>query len=306
MRRSVGQPLSATVSFLLLPLSGCGAINQMAANSVTSVMESTAEVWASGEDPEFVCQSIPFALSTVEGLLTDRPESERLLLNAVQGFTQYAYVCVETDAILLEEEDYERSREQLERALNLFLRAKKYGMRGLQLRYPGLEERLLVDPEGAVAATTSEDVPLLYWTAASWGAAISRGKDRPDLIADLPAVIAMMQRVLELDETFRDGTIHDVFIMLRGLPPSMGGSTEEAGRHFERALELNGGRLAGTYATYATSVMLPRQDRERFERLMLEALAIDADQDPNHRLQNLIAQKRARYMLDHVEDYFLD
>ena len=171
MRPGVGQPFSVALPFLLLPLSGCGAINQMAANSVTSVMESTADVWASGEDPEFVCQSIPFALSTVEGLLTERPESERLLLNAVQGFTQYAYVCVETDAILLEEEDYERSREQLERALNLFLRAKRYGMRGLQLRYPGLEESLLVDPEGAVAATTLEDVPLLYWTAASWGAA---------------------------------------------------------------------------------------------------------------------------------------
>ena len=116
----------------------------------------------------------------------------------------------------------------------------------------------------------------------------------------------MMERVLELDETFREGTIHDVFIMLRGLPASMGGSPEEAHRHFERALELNGGRLAGTYATYATSVMLPEQDRGRFEQLMLEALAIDPDQDPGHRLQNLVAQKRARYMLDHVEDYFLE
>ena len=81
---------------------------------------------------------------------------------------------------------------------------------------------------------------------------------------------------------------------------------EEARKHFDRALELNGGRLAGTYATYATSVMLPEQERERFERLMLEALAIGPDEDPSHRLQNLIAQKRARYMLDHVEDYFLE
>jgi predicted anti-sigma-YlaC factor YlaD len=52
--------------------------------------------------------------------------------------------------------------------------------------------------------------------------------------------------------------------------------------------------------------MLPQQDRERFERLMLEALAIDPDENPSRRLQNLIAQKRARYLLDHVEDYFLE
>jgi predicted anti-sigma-YlaC factor YlaD len=273
---------------------------------MTGVMEATSEVWASDNDPEFVCQSIPFALSTVAGLLRKQPESQRLLLTATQGFTQYAYVCVETNGILLDEENYEGSKLQLERALHLFLRAKRYGIRGLELRHPGLEQRLLIDPDSAVANTTLEDVPLLYWTAASWGAAISRGKDRPDLIADLPSVIAMMERILELDEAFGDGTIHDVFVMLRGLPASMGGSPEEARVHFERALELNGGGLAGTYATYATSVMLPEQRREDFERLMSEALALDPDADPSHRLQNLTAQKRARYMLDHVDDYFIE
>jgi predicted anti-sigma-YlaC factor YlaD len=154
--------------------------------------------------------------------------------------------------------------------------------------------------------TTLEDVPLLYWTAASWGAAVSRGSDRPDLLADLPAVVAMMERVLAMDERFGDGAIHDVFIMIRGLPAEMGGDSEAAGRHFERALELNGGRMASTYATYATSVVQGEQDRESFEELMEQALAVDPDEDPSHRLQNLVAQKRARYMLEHIDDYFID
>ena len=33
---------------------------------------------------------------------------------------------------------------------------------------------------------TAKDVPLMYWTAVSWAAAISLSKDNPDLIADLP------------------------------------------------------------------------------------------------------------------------
>ncbi len=291
---------------LIAPLAGCGVINRMAAGSVAGMMEATADVWASGDDPEFVCESIPFALSTVEGLLTEQPRSERLLLSATQGFTQYAYVCVETDAIVMEDEDYERSKEQMERALSLFLRAKAYGVRGLELRHPGLEAGLVADPDSAVREISDEDLPLLYWTAASWGAAISRGRDRPDLIADLPAVIAMMERVLQLDEDYGDGAIHDVFVMLRGLPRSMGGSPEEARAHFERALELNGGRLAGTYATYATSVMLPEQRRAEFEQLMSKALAVDPDAEPDYRLQNLIAQKRARYLLEHIDDYFIE
>ncbi len=269
-------------------------------------MEATAEVWASDNDPEFVCESIPFALSTIEGMIRKQPESERLLLAATQGFTQYAYVCVETEAILLEEADYRRSREQFDRALHLFLRAKAYGLRGLDLRYPGLEDRLRTEPDSAVADTTLEDVALLYWTAASWGAAISRGSDRPDLIADLPAVVAMMERVLALDERFGDGAIHDVFVMIRGLPAEMGGDAEAAREHFERALELNGGRMAGTYATYATSVVQAEQDRQSFVALMEQALAVDPDEDPDHRLQNLVTQKRARYMLDHIDDYFIE
>jgi predicted anti-sigma-YlaC factor YlaD len=39
---------------------------------------------------------------------------------------------------------------------------------------------------------------------------------------------------------------------------------------------------------------------------MLEALAVDPDDLPSYRLQNLIVQRRARYMLDHVDDYFVE
>jgi hypothetical protein len=47
-----------------------------------------------------------------------------------------------------------------------------------------------------------EDVPLLYWTAASWGGAISLGLDQPGLVADLPAVRALLDRALSLDEAW--------------------------------------------------------------------------------------------------------
>ncbi len=293
------------VSLVSLCWSGCALVNKMAANGIAGVMEATGDVWASGDDPELVCQSVPFALSTIEGLLTRQPDSEELLLKAITGFAQYAYVCVETEAILLEEADYVMAREQEERALRLYLRATTYGLRGLELKYPGITRGLMVDPESTVASTNAQDVPLLYWTAATWGAAISRGRDRPELIADLPAVIAMMERVLELDEAFGGGAVHEVFIMIEGLPASLGGSPEKAREHFERALQLNKGLRASTYATYA-SLALPEQNRQEFERLMLAALAVDPDADPGSRLQNLIAQKRARRMLDRVDDLFIE
>ena len=40
---------------------------------------------------------------------------------------------------------------------------------------------------------------------------------------------------------------------------------------------------------------------------MLEkALAVDADADPDHRLANLVAQRRAHWLLDHIDELFLN
>jgi predicted anti-sigma-YlaC factor YlaD len=53
-------------------------------------------------------------------------------------------------------------------------------------------------------------------------------------------------------------------------------------------------------------VSVPAQDLEEFRELLDRALAVDPDAVPSARLANLIAQKRARFLLHHVEDYFLD
>ena len=125
-------------------------------------------------------------------------------------------------------------------------------------------------------------------------------------IADLPAVIAMVHRALALDESFDGGAVHELMISLENLPANMGGSLERAKAHYERAVELSGGQKAGTYVTWAESAVVRTQDRGEFERLLHRALGIDPDDEPRLRLQNLIAQKRARHLLARVEDLFLD
>ena len=64
----------------------------------------------------------------------------------------------------------------------------------------------------AVNRTTTDDVGFLYWTACAWGAAMSISKHDPQLLADQPAVEALIDRALELDEAFEDGVIHTFLI----------------------------------------------------------------------------------------------
>jgi predicted anti-sigma-YlaC factor YlaD len=49
-----------------------------------------------------------------------------------------------------------------------------------------------------------------------------------------------------------------------------------------------------------------RQDRAEFENLLKRALAVDPNAAPDMRLANLIAQRRARWLLSHADELFFE
>lgn len=280
---------------------GC-ALKTMALKTVANTLSESGDTFASDEDPELVRDAVPFALKTYESVLASLPRHRGLLLAACSGFTQYSYAFVQADAELLAESEFERSLELRERSLKLYLRGRDYCLRALDTVHADLSTELRADPVTALARMARQHVPLLYWTAASWGAAVSAGLDRPALVGDMPVVRGVIDRALALDESYGAGAIHEVLISLEAVPEAMGGSTARARDHFERAVALQNGRSAGPYVTLATAVTLPEQDREEFVRLLERALAIDPSADRSRRLANLIAQKRARYLLSHVDE----
>lgn len=284
-------------------LSGC-SIRSMAINAMADGLSGSGATFASDNDPELVREAVPFALKTYEALLAQRPRHRGLLLAATKGFTQYAYAFVDTDALLLEDTDPAKARADRLRARKLYLRARDYGLRGLDLDRPGIAEALRQDPEAAASAFDRDDLELLYWTAAAWGAAISGGMDDPELLADFPAVRALLTRALELDPDWDEGALHEAMISLESVPEAMGGSEERARLQFERAVELSGGHKAGPYVALASGVVVRSQNRAEFESLLRTALAVDPDAEPRNRLANLIAQERARHLLARVDELF--
>jgi predicted anti-sigma-YlaC factor YlaD len=263
-------------------------------------------VFASDDDPELIREALPFSLKTLEALLNGSPKEPGLLLAAASGFTSYAFGFLDTDALALEPTDYPAALLVRERERRMFLRARNYGLRGLELTHPGIGVLLREHPEGAANACTRDDVPFLYWTGAAWGGAISTGKDHPELLADLPAVRTLLGRALELDESFKGGAIHAALIPLEAQSPAMGGSPARAQAHFKRTLELSRAGDAALFVTYALSIALPAQDRVGFESMLKRALAVDPDLEPSTRLANLLAQRRARLLMARLDDLFLE
>jgi len=288
-----------------LALAGC-SIKRIAVNQLGNALASGGSVYSSDDDPELIRAALPFSLKLIESLLAESPEHTGLLMAATSGFTQFSYAFVQVDAEKVELEDVEAADVIRNRARRLYLRARDYGLRGMDVNHPGFAAQLRDNPTETVSAAEREDVAWLYWLAASWGAAISISKDNPQLISEQVIVEALIDRALQLDEAFDQGAIHSFLISYEMVRQGAEGDpAARAQRHFERAIALSKGKLAGPYVTYAESVMIQKQDAKTFQSLLEKALAIDADAVPQSRLMNLIMQNRAKWLLSRLDELFL-
>jgi predicted anti-sigma-YlaC factor YlaD len=282
----------ALVAVLLL--CSC-SIQKLAVNKLGDAMAAGGSTFSADDDPELIGDALPFTLKFIESLLAESPRHRGLLLAATRGFTQYSYGWVDLKAAELQSTDYEASAFQSARAKRLYVRARDYGLRGLG------------GTENALRASTREDVPLLYWTAAAWALAISKSKDDPESVADLPVIDALIRRARQLEPDFDSGAI-DAFLVSYEMARNLDAAAAEktARMHFQRAVELSGGNLASPFVALAESVDVPKQNRAEFRELLGKALEVDINRRPEWRLQNVIAQRRAAWLLRHIDDWFLE
>jgi predicted anti-sigma-YlaC factor YlaD len=304
---AAAHPVLALVALLALAatLAGC-SVQKFALRKVADSLTRGPDVYGTDDDPDLVGDALPFGLKTMESLLQALPRHEGLLLTLCRGYTSYAFAFVQSEGDLLVNSDYARAQQLKARALKLDLRARDYGLRGLEVRYPGIAQALQLDPAAAAARIQGRDVPMLYWTAVAWGSAIALGKDQPALLADLPAIRALFDRGLALDEGYEGGAFHEALIVLDALPPAMGGSEEKARAHFRRAVELGRDARPGPYVTLAQSVAVQKQDRAEFRTLLEKALSFDPDRLPAQRLVTTVLQRKAQALLDRQDEFFID
>jgi predicted anti-sigma-YlaC factor YlaD len=301
-----GKLFIPTCLLMVLIFSSC-SLKRYAVNRMGDALAGSGTTFASDDNPELIRAATPFSLKLIESLLEESPEHRGMLLAAARGFTQYSFAFTEQDADEVENDDLNRALELRRYARRLYIRARDYGLRGLETSHEGIRDELYRDPESAVQVLDVEDVPLIYWTAASWGKAISLSKDNPDLIADLPQMESLIYRALELDEAYDNGAIHGFLIALESSRP--GNSPEEQKKvrlHFQRAVELSRGELAAPMVSMAEIVSVGSQDRKEFTDLLNRALAIDVDAIPEWRLTNLVMQRRAAWLLSRIDDLFLE
>jgi len=304
-RRALGR--TGLAVGLSCALSGCGLIKGIAINNVASMLSESGTSVTSDNDPDLIEAAIPTTLKVYEALLESTPKNTDLLMATCRLSTEYAYAFLQDKADRLgEEEHHDEVVELRDRALKMYLRGKGYCVRGLEVKYHGITAQLAKDPDSAVnRIKNKKDIELVYWTVASWGGAISLGRDKPGIVVDFPAMRALAERTLVLDDTWNQGAPHELMITLDRLPATLGGDPAKARAEFKRAVELQHNLSPGPYVALALGVSQPAQDKKEFVDLLNQALAIDPDKDPDNRLVTLVEQRLARALLTQLDTRFV-
>ena len=74
--------------------------------------------------------------------------------------------------------------------------------------------------------------------------------------------------------------------------------------YFNKAIKISNNLDASPYISLAENVCIPTQNKNDFTNLLYKALNIDMNAEPDLRLTNYINQKRAKWLLDNIDEFF--
>ena len=246
-------------------------------------------------DPRLVEQGTPAFLLLLDGLVAASPKNRALLRAAATAYDTYC------QAFLLQQE------ETGGRASRLYGRAKDYGLALLSRRrffrraMDGDQEVF----ESSLKRFRSRDVPDLYTAGSAWLGWIASSPDSMEALAGLPRALALMRRVLELDEAYQEGGVHLFLgIYYASQPRGAGQDLRRSEEHFTRAVELGGTGNLLPRVVFAEVYGKATLDESLFTKTLGAVLEEDCSERPDIRLLNTIAKQRAADLLAQAEDIF--
>jgi len=277
---------------MVLSATGCNTTKMMV-DSMDPLMGKMNDAVNKHTDIEMVRDAMPAALIQLDGLIEASPDNVGLLVRAAEGYNGYSFIFVEgTDN---------------KRAMRLYNRAFGYASRALkQNRQVAAAFDGPVDAfEESLQSLGKKDVPALFWAATSWLSWAGLNVDDPEIFLALPKIRRMLNRCVELDETYRYGIAHAVLGVLNASRSvAQGGKPEQAKAEFDRAFELSDGKMLVFKLTYAQYYAYQIQDRELYVRTLTEIVEAPDDLFPQMGFINASAKKKAAAYLKNVDSIF--
>lgn len=290
--------------------SGC-SLNKFTVDSTAPVIKAGSRALDEESDVQFARLAAPASLKTVEGFLVTSPDNPDLLETAAKGYTEYTFGFVEDDIESLPENDGAERQRLVVRATDFYDRAHGYALRLAARTDSGIGEAM----EGDAATLEKrldarfddrDEAPGLYWLGLSTGSAINLNKDDMNRVADLPKAVALLERAHRLAPAYANyGAALALGTVYASQGKAMGGDPARAKKMFEECIAGTGGRFLMARVLYARYYATQVQDRPLFEETLRQVLETPASVNPETRLPNELAKKRAARYLARADEWFL-
>jgi hypothetical protein len=263
----------------------------MVSRATSDLSDNLSSAVLDQNDPETVRQGAPAFLLMIDGFISGDPDNQALLLSGSRLYGAYASAFVDDEA----------------RQKRLAGKSYGYGRQAVCLSHKAfcaVIDKPLATFNEHVADFEADDVAVLFGFASGWATWIQANTDDWSATIQLPKVAALMERVIELDETYNHGNAHLYMgVLTTQLPPEYGGKPEVGRQHFERANEISNGHNLMVNTLFAKYYARLVFDKELHDRLLNEVLAHDIEA-PGLTLSNALAQQDAQVLLEGSNEFF--
>jgi hypothetical protein len=271
-------------------------------------MSCATEKMAMRSSPELVGGLMPAILRSDEAKLKRHSDDQKLMLETGSYYVMYANAFVQGPASILPPREYEKRDAKYKQAKKLYLRGVEILRAAFEEKFSGINEADLAHLQTEyLPQLTKDDVPLIYWLTAGTLSAYSLDPFDLSLNTKIAELSALIKKAYELDPDFNAGALDEFFMLFyASLPVDLGGDKSLVPVFYKRALEKSHGLSAGTYLSWAEVVSIPAQDYPDFKEHIQAALAVDVKKNPDNKLVNILAQRKARYYLKNANLFFID
>jgi len=281
------------LSFLFATGCSSSTRTRMMVDSMGPLMEKMNLAINKHTDVEMVKAAMPAGLLQLDGLIEASPDNAKILVKAAEGYNGYSFVFIEG--------------KDNERAKKLYLRSLGYSLRALKQKqeFSDAFDGRIDEFKASLDVFDREDVPALFWASAAWLSWIGLNVDEPEIFLAMPKIKAMLDRSIELDETYKYGMAHAVLgIYYAARPKAFGGHPELAKAELDRALELSNRKMLVFLYMYAKYYTYQVQDRELFESTLNEIISAPDDLFPEMGFINTAAKIKAKKLLSDIDNIF--
>lgn len=253
-------------------------------------------------DYELARGAISAGLAQFEGMHKLAPDNEDALYLLTRSWVSYGFAFIEDEYDQATDADDESLSEyHKKRARNAYDRAIFYGLELLGHKAEGFEAAK--KNEETIKKWLDEnfdsksDAEYLFWTGYGWLARVNVSKDDPAVVGELYVGVAMLEKSVALDPEVNNwsGTVALAAYHARTAMSEM----DQAKQLFDLALAKTGGKNLMVQTNYGLRYACMKGDKALYEKMLNEVLAAE-DPDPNQRLTNTIAKRKAKRGLTKV------